>query len=394
VKNVVAVSAVLVAGLVCAVFVGMASRAPAPAYALSSGVAVSSTASPTPTPTPTRTPPAPLKVLTVSPGRNATGVSFAHTISLHFSSAVATSTPEPRLSPKVPGKWKLSGASTLVFTPSGHLPVYTTVRLTIPAGSAGVHAVDGGRLTTPYTSQFTVAGPTSILRLQQLLAELGYLPRRFHPASQKGSASALSLEPSNPDLIALQPVNGSFTWRYGGIPSTLSALWKKGQYTPLIRGAVMTFESGHGLASDGTVGRKVWTAVLAAVAAHKAHAGHYDYLEVSSTEPQTLSVWQDGKVIYKSLANLGIPESPTAKGSFPVYARYRSVTMSGTNPDGSHYNDPGVPYVAYFNGGDAVHGFRRASYGSAQSLGCVELPFSAAAVVFKYDPIGTLVTVS
>ena len=68
--------------------------------------------------------------------------------------------------------------------------------------------------------------------------------------------------------------------------------------------------------------------------------------------------------------------------------------MSGTNPDGSHYSDPGVPYVAYFNGGDAVHGFVRGSYGWPQSLGCVELPYGAAAVVYKYDPIGTLVTVS
>jgi hypothetical protein len=68
--------------------------------------------------------------------------------------------------------------------------------------------------------------------------------------------------------------------------------------------------------------------------------------------------------------------------------------MSGTNPDGSPYSDPGVPYVAYFNGGDAVHGFLRGGYGYPQSLGCVELPYSAASVVFTYDPIGTLVGVS
>jgi lipoprotein-anchoring transpeptidase ErfK/SrfK len=49
--------------------------------------------------------------------------------------------------------------------------------------------------------------------------------------------------------------------------------------------------------------------------------------------------------------------------------------------------------VSYFNGGDAIHGFNRASYGSAQSLGCVELPFSEAERVFPYTPIGTLVTV-
>ena len=52
--------------------------------------------------------------------------------------------------------------------------------------------------------------------------------------------------------------------------------------------------------------------------------------------------------------------------------------MSGTNPDGSHYSDPGIPWVSYFNGGDALHGFIRASYGFPQSLGCVEMPYSEA----------------
>jgi hypothetical protein len=68
--------------------------------------------------------------------------------------------------------------------------------------------------------------------------------------------------------------------------------------------------------------------------------------------------------------------------------------MSGYNPDDTYYDDPGVPNVAYFNGGDAVHGFPRYTYGFPQSPGCVELPISAAAIVSNGDPIGTLVTVS
>ena len=68
--------------------------------------------------------------------------------------------------------------------------------------------------------------------------------------------------------------------------------------------------------------------------------------------------------------------------------------MTGTNPDGSHYSDPGIPWVSYFNGGDALHGFVRSSYGFPQSDGCVEMPPDHAEVVFPYTPIGTLVTVS
>ena len=70
-----------------------------------------------------------------------------------------------------------------------------------------------------------------------------------------------------------------------------------------------------------------------------------------------------------------------------------SVTMSGTNPDGSHYHDPGIRWISYFHGGDALHEFPRASFGTPQSLGCVELPEAAAAAVWPYTPIGTLVTV-
>jgi hypothetical protein len=35
----------------------------------------------------------------------------------------------------------------------------------------------------------------------------------------------------------------------------------------------------------------------------------------------------------------------------------------------------------------------RASFGTLQSLGCVELPLASAANVWPYTPIGTLVTV-
>jgi lipoprotein-anchoring transpeptidase ErfK/SrfK len=67
--------------------------------------------------------------------------------------------------------------------------------------------------------------------------------------------------------------------------------------------------------------------------------------------------------------------------------------MTGTNPGGSHYSDPGIPDVSYFNGGDALHGYIRASYGFPQSDGCVEMPYSEAAAVYPFTPIGTIVHV-
>ena len=67
--------------------------------------------------------------------------------------------------------------------------------------------------------------------------------------------------------------------------------------------------------------------------------------------------------------------------------------VSGTNPDGTRYHDPGIRWISYLNHGDAIHAFNRSSVGTPQSLGCVELPLAAAANVWPYTPIGTLVTV-
>ena len=50
-------------------------------------------------------------------------------------------------------------------------------------------------------------------------------------------------------------------------------------------------------------------------------------------------------------------------------------------------------WVSYFNGGDALHSFDRPSYGSPQSLGCVEMRLEDAAEIWPYTPVGTLVTV-
>ncbi len=66
---------------------------------------------------------------------------------------------------------------------------------------------------------------------------------------------------------------------------------------------------------------------------------------------------------------------------------------AASKPGGSTYNYPGIRYISYLNGGDAIHAFTRASFGTPQSLGCVELSLASAAKVWPYTPIGTLVTV-
>jgi lipoprotein-anchoring transpeptidase ErfK/SrfK len=156
----------------------------------------------------------------------------------------------------------------------------------------------------------------------------------------------------------------------------------------------MTFENQYNLNIDGLMGPDVWHALSAAVAARHVDSQPYDYLMVSEVLPEQLVVWRNGKDIYQTPANTGVEGANTPVGTWPVYLRFQTTTMMGTDVDGTKYDVPDVPWVAYFNGGDAVHGYWRYSYGYPQSNGCVELPVSNAQVVWAMDPLGTLVNVS
>jgi peptidoglycan hydrolase-like protein with peptidoglycan-binding domain len=308
-------------------------------------------------------------------------------LTLTFSEPIADvlGSARPRVSPATPGHWLTLDAHTLAFQPSGlGFPFGEQVRLTLPVA---VHLA--GRPGAGLTRRLTWQVPQgSTLRLQQLLAELGYLALAWQPSRPVATSLAAQL------TAAVSPPAGQFSWRYPQLRAMLGSLWQPGQYSVLVQGAVLAFEADHGLSTDGVVDGQVWADLLRAAVRRQVDRQPYDYIEVSKASPETLSVWRRGRIVYTTPCNTGIAARPTADGTFPVYARYLSTTMSGTNPDGSPYSDPGVPYVAYFNGGDAVHGFLRGGYGYPQSLGCVELPYSAASVVFTYDPIGTLVGVS
>jgi hypothetical protein len=193
---------------------------------------------------------------------------------------------------------------------------------------------------------------------------------------------------------AIDPPSGSFGWRYPNVPGNLRSMWAPGVSGELTKGAVMAFENDQGLTPDGSPGPEVWRSLMTAtLAGHRSTFG-YTFVMVSEASPESINVWHNGKSVVTGPVNTGIPAAPTAQGTFAVFEHSPSVTMSGTNPDGSHYSDPGVPWVSYFNGGDALHGFLRASYGSAQSLGCVEMSYSQAAAVYPYTPIGTIVNVT
>ncbi|HWB68212.1 MAG TPA: L,D-transpeptidase family protein [Mycobacteriales bacterium] len=317
------------------------------------------------------TPAPPLRVVAVTPHR----LTATSPISVQFSAALQSDSPLPRITPDVAGSWHRSG-DTATFTPSSSYPIERKLTITLAATT--------GARPTKIASRKTPNG--SLKAAEEILARLHYLPLTTTaptPADRGGERAA-----------AYQPPPAGWAWRYGNIPSVVRAGWTPRQPGIVLRGAVIAFQHQAGLQMDGAIGPHTWSALMKADLAHQVDPDPYSVVSANLDLPQTLSVWVAGHTVLTSPVNGGVAGAPTPLGTFPVYERLTSTTMSGTNPDGSHYSDPGVPWVNYFSGGSAVHGFPRASYGSPQSVGCLELPIATADRVFHLIDYGTLVNVS
>jgi peptidoglycan hydrolase-like protein with peptidoglycan-binding domain len=329
-----------------------------------------------------------LPVVLVSPRPNEP-ISPRDPIRLTFSQPIeqALGSARPRFSSGAAGRWLVTDSHTLLFSPRAFgFPLASTLRLQFPR----VLSVSAGASTPTAIRaiEWKVAG-AQFVRLQQLLAEAGYLPLVWHAAG----AAPVARQPLAEINAAVSPPAGTFSWRYPNTPPELQRLWVAGQPNEITRGAVMMFQHDHGLTVDGFAGAHVWRALLADAVAGKQRTDGYSYVYVHRNLPQLLTLWHNGQTVLTSPGNTGVPAAPTQLGTFPVFEHIPVGTMSGTNPDGSHYNDPGIRWISYFNGGDALHSFTRASFGTPQSLGCVELPLATAAKIWPYTPIGTLVTI-
>jgi hypothetical protein len=336
-------------------------------------------------------PPGPMRVESIAPSPGTSRLSGGTTILVTFSAPVAGSSAYPTLSPQVPGHWEPTGRM-LTFVPDRPLPPSTRFALRIPAGRSGVESAAGGLLAKPVTVRFTTAG-YSRLRLAELLSTLDYLPLTWIPGDHgRLSSEAANIWPNSQQEMAYYPPIGTFIWQ-PGYPRELRSQWQPYKPNPLVLGAVMAFKAQHHLAITPSTGGKFWRKLFAAAERGQRNQAGYTYAVARKGSPETLTIWHNGRIVLRSLANTGIPIRPTVSGTFPVYVRFRHQITYGTNPDGSHYADR-VAFAAYFNGADAVHYFPRGSYGWEQSLGCVELPYRKAARAWPYLTYGSLVTVT
>jgi hypothetical protein len=334
------------------------------------------------------TSPSALTVAGILPASGNGPISATETIMVELSEPLSAQSPMPQISAS--GTWQRD-ENALIFQPTLGLIPSSTVSLSVPGGSNGLEGADGSRLSAPVQTSWTVQ-PGSLLRADQLLASLGYLPVTFTPSSEAPMTLADQIS------ALYSPPDGTFAWRYPNTPASLQAMWSPGADNVLLQGAVMAFESQVGLTTDGQIGPAVWAKLLQAstspaAATAATNPDGYTYAFVSKSLPENMTVWHDGAVVVQTAVNTGIPGYDTADGTFPVYERLQTQVMKGTNPNGTPYADP-VAWVAYFDGGQAVHYIDRASFGYPQSLGCVEAPYAEAEQAWPYLTMGSLVTVT
>ncbi len=324
----------------------------------------------------------PLTLVSSVPATGAQGVASDTTLSVSFSEPVELGKVRPTLSPQIAGAWVQSRPDTLSYRLASPFIPGTEQTVTIPGGTDGLRAKDGATLASSSSVRFGVAGG-DVLRVQQLLAEEGYLPLSFVPSARA---------PARSELARNQP--GTFSWRWSTLPVQLTSQWSQGTDNVITTAAIESFESQNGLGVDGEPGPAFWAALVNDFVNHKTSAVPYVYVLVNKALPENLTLWNNGHAQFVGIpVNSGAPGADTTDGTFAVFEHVRFSDMKGTNPDGTTYNDPNVPYASYFNGGDALHGFIRATYGSPQSNGCVEMSYADAALVWPLTPVGTLVTV-
>lgn len=104
---------------------------------------------------------------------------------------------------------------------------------------------------------------------------------------------------------------------------------------------------------------------------------------------QMTYAYENGVLQRAALVSTGLPATPTVRGNYKIYLRYRTQNMSGP---GYFLRD--VPFVMYFYKGYGLHGtYWHSNFGQPMSRGCVNMNNEDAEWFYNFADIGTPVHV-
>ncbi len=89
---------------------------------------------------------------------------------------------------------------------------------------------------------------------------------------------------------------------------------------------------------------------------------------------QTVAAYEGDRMVYATLMSSGLPQWPTVKGLFRIWAKVGQAKMSGRDGLPDYYYLEDVPWTMYFHQGYALHGaYWHDRFGFQHSHGCVNL---------------------
>lgn len=109
---------------------------------------------------------------------------------------------------------------------------------------------------------------------------------------------------------------------------------------------------------------------------------------------QTIAVYEEGKLLYASLATTGVPPLYTRPGVFQIYEKKQLETMQGATAEdlSDFYYLQDVPWTMYFDEARALHAaYWRTYFGYPASHGCVNLSPTDAHWLFEWAEVGDFV---
>jgi lipoprotein-anchoring transpeptidase ErfK/SrfK len=116
------------------------------------------------------------------------------------------------------------------------------------------------------------------------------------------------------------------------------------------------------------------------------------WIEVN-LEEQTLSVYDNGQLVFATIIATGMEPFWTRPGAFQIFEKKETETMRNNDPSDFYYLE-NVPYTMYFDGARALHAaYWRTRFGYPQSHGCVNLSVGDAHWLFDWARVGDWVYV-
>lgn len=121
-------------------------------------------------------------------------------------------------------------------------------------------------------------------------------------------------------------------------------------------------------------------------------SGYGKWIEVDLSQ-ETTTLYLGNVPIKTFLISSGRAATPTEVGTFHVYRKYNLTTMTGTIL-GEYYYIPNIPWVSYFDDGEAFHGtYWHHNFGHPMSHGCINMSIPDAKILYDFAPVGTKVVV-